>query len=67
MDDILQAFSPLTEDVVLYLPRTSNLRQMVKYVPSNRKMTIIHYCMEGASKVHHLLSLPRSEADLTFS
>ena len=49
--DIYEPFSTLTADVALYLPRTSDLRQLAKLLPNGRKMTAVHYCMEGASKV----------------
>ena len=49
--DIYEPFSRLTSDIVLYLPRSSDLRQLAKLVPDTEKMTAIHYCMEGASKV----------------
>lgn len=36
----------------LFLPRTSDLRQIAKLVPDGReeKMDVVQYCMEGASK-----------------
>ena len=34
----------------LYLPRTSDIRQLAKLVHGPRKMEIVQYCMEGASK-----------------
>jgi trimethylguanosine synthase len=43
-------FSLFSEHLVLYLPRTSDLRQLAKVVPDNKKATVMHYCMEGASK-----------------
>jgi trimethylguanosine synthase len=39
-----------TEHMVLYLPRTSDLRQLAKIVDDEKKTAAIHYCMEGASK-----------------
>lgn len=51
LTDIYEPFSKLTGDMALYLPRTSDVRQLAKLVPNNKKMTAIHYCMEGASKV----------------
>ncbi|KAL1998594.1 hypothetical protein VTN02DRAFT_5923 [Thermoascus thermophilus] len=43
-------FSAFTEHMVLYLPRTSDVRQLAKLVKEGRKATVMHYCMEGASK-----------------
>lgn len=34
----------------LFLPRTSNLRQIARLAPTGRKISVIQYCMEGASK-----------------
>ena len=44
------SFSGLTSDVVLYLPRTSDLRQLVKQARKDEKLEVTHYCMHGASK-----------------
>jgi len=37
-------------DNALYLPRTSDLRQIAKLAPEGEKIEVVHYCMEGASK-----------------
>ncbi|PQE03399.1 hypothetical protein CJF30_00005465 [Rutstroemia sp. NJR-2017a BBW] len=39
-----------TMDTALYLPRTSDLRQIAKLVPDGKKVEVVQYCMEGASK-----------------
>ena len=44
------AFSGLTKNVVLYLPRTSDLRQLAKQAKKDEKLEVTHYCMHGASK-----------------
>lgn len=49
--ELLDPLLNLTEDLILYLPRTSDLRQLAKRVNGDAKVTVIHYCMEGASKV----------------
>lgn len=51
LTDVLHPFQQLTEDVVLYLPRTSDVRQLANKSGKGRKTTVMHYCMEGASKV----------------
>ena len=51
LTDLLSAFQQLTEDVVLYLPRTSDIRQLANFLRKGIKMTVMHYCLEGASKV----------------
>ena len=52
LKDLIQPFRRLTADVALYLPRTSDLRQLAKVIEDDRKVTIVHYCMKGASKVY---------------
>ncbi|CCF33966.1 RNA cap guanine-N2 methyltransferase [Colletotrichum higginsianum] len=37
-------------DHALYLPRTSDLRQIAKLAPEGEKLEVVQYCMEGASK-----------------
>ncbi|KAI1820789.1 RNA cap guanine-N2 methyltransferase-domain-containing protein [Xylaria intraflava] len=37
-------------DHALYLPRTSDLRQIAKLVPDGIKIDVVQYCVEGASK-----------------
>lgn len=37
-------------DSALYLPRTSDLRQIAKLAPEGKKLEVVQYCMEGASK-----------------
>lgn len=56
LNDLLDLFLSLTDDVILYLPRTSDLRQLAVRAQGGKdeKMTVIHYCMEGASKVCRL-------------
>ncbi|KAK4186143.1 RNA cap guanine-N2 methyltransferase-domain-containing protein [Podospora australis] len=43
-----QACKPMEH--ALYLPRTSDLRQIAKLVPDGTKIDVRQYCMEGASK-----------------
>lgn len=53
LNDLIDLFLSLTDDVILYLPRTSDLRQLAARTHGGKdeKTTVIHYCMEGASKV----------------
>lgn len=43
-------FSAFTEHMVLYLPRTSNLKQLAKEVEDGKKVMAMHYCISGSSK-----------------
>ena len=49
--DLLEPFQDPAHDVVLYLPRNSDMRQLANQSKGSSKTTVIHYCMEGASKV----------------
>ncbi|KYK58180.1 RNA cap guanine-N2 methyltransferase [Drechmeria coniospora] len=48
LDQLHAAYEPM--DHVLFLPRTSDIRQIAKLAPDNRKIDVIQYCMYGASK-----------------
>jgi trimethylguanosine synthase len=37
-------------DSALYLPRTSDLRQIARLAPVGKKVEVVQYCMQGASK-----------------
>jgi len=37
-------------DCALFLPRTSDLNQIAKLAPDGKKIEVVQYCMEGASK-----------------
>ncbi|KFY75706.1 hypothetical protein V499_04332 [Pseudogymnoascus sp. VKM F-103] len=37
-------------ECALFLPRTSDLRQIAKLAPEGNKVEVVQYCMEGASK-----------------
>jgi len=51
LEQLFTGFEKITRDMVLYLPRTSNLNQIAKYVPEGEKVQVTHYCIDGASKV----------------
>ena len=48
--DLYAAFKKYTDYVVLYLPRTSDLRQIAELVAEGEKAQIVHYCADGRSK-----------------
>jgi trimethylguanosine synthase len=37
-------------DLALFLPRTSDIRQIAKLAAAGQKIEVVQYCMEGASK-----------------
>ena len=53
LTDLILPFQTLAQDVALYLPRTSDLRQLSHHAKEDGKVNVVHYCMEGASKVSH--------------
>lgn len=50
LETLYKEYSAFSPHIALYLPRTSDVRQLAKYAPDDRKVTVMHYCMEGASK-----------------
>jgi hypothetical protein len=66
IERLYTAFSKVTEDVVLYLPRTSNLNHLAKCGKEGKKFQAVHYCMNGASKVSHFWPL-QSTLELNFN
>ncbi|QIX00650.1 hypothetical protein AMS68_006167 [Peltaster fructicola] len=47
--DLHSAFSKASDHYVLYLPRTSDLRQIAELAQKDKKLDVIHYCMHGHS------------------
>jgi trimethylguanosine synthase len=58
LDKLSQACKPW--EYALYLPRTSDLRQIAKLAPQGKKIEVVQYCMEGASKAM-VVYVPESE------
>lgn len=48
LTQLLGAYAPM--DHALYLPRTSDIRQIARYAPEGQKIPVVQYCMHGASK-----------------
>jgi hypothetical protein len=51
LSDLLDPLREVTEDIALYLPRTSDLLQLGNSAGEDKQVEVIHYCMQGASKV----------------
>ncbi|KAL1996047.1 hypothetical protein VTN49DRAFT_582 [Thermomyces lanuginosus] len=47
---LYEQLSAFSEHVVLYLPRSSDIRQLAKFGKDDKKTPVVHYCMDGASK-----------------
>ena len=50
LDKLYTAFSTVASEVALYLPRTSDLRQLAKNAEKGKRLKVTQYCMHGASK-----------------
>jgi len=50
-DKLYKSFTKYSKELVLYLPRNSDLNQIAKYVPKGQKLEVAHYAIIGASKV----------------
>jgi trimethylguanosine synthase len=51
LDKLYTSFTKISKEVVLYLPRTSDLNQIARYGHDGKKLEVAHYTMMGASKV----------------
>ena len=51
LDKLYKSFTKITKELVLYLPRNSDLNQIAKYVPEGQKLEVAHYAIMAASKV----------------
>jgi trimethylguanosine synthase len=58
LDKLSRACAPW--EYTLFLPRTSDLRQVAKLAPEGKKIEVVQYCMEGASKAM-VVYVPDSE------
>ncbi|KAI9786795.1 MAG: hypothetical protein M1816_007803 [Peltula sp. TS41687] len=47
---LYETLRKVADHIVLYLPRTSDLRQLAALVGEGQKIRVTHYCMWGASK-----------------
>ncbi|WEW58045.1 putative diacylglycerol O-acyltransferase tgs1 [Emydomyces testavorans] len=50
IETLYSEFSAFTTDMALFLPRTSDLRQLAALAKNGSKVMVMHYCMDGASK-----------------
>lgn len=51
LDKLYKSFTKVSKELVLYLPRNSDLNQIAKYVGEGQKLEVAHYAIMGASKV----------------
>ena len=48
--DMYEPFARIYEHVVLYLPRTADLKQLAAAVKEESKVDVVHYCTRGFSR-----------------
>ena len=51
LEVLFDSFRAITPDIALFLPRNSDLRQLSSCENGDKKTPVIHYCIDGASKV----------------
>jgi trimethylguanosine synthase len=63
LDKLYKSFTKYSKEVVLYLPRNSDLNQIAKYVPEDQKLEVAHYAIMGASKVCNVCMAELQDTD----
>jgi trimethylguanosine synthase len=51
LEVLYKSFTKYSNEVVLYLPRNSDLNQIARYGQDGKKLEVAHYAIMGASKV----------------
>jgi trimethylguanosine synthase len=51
LEKLYKSFTKYSNEVVLYLPRNSDLNQIARYAQGGKKLEVAHYAIMGASKV----------------
>jgi trimethylguanosine synthase len=51
LEKLYKSFTKYSNEIVLYLPRNSDLNQIARYVPEGKKLEVAHYAIMAASKV----------------
>jgi trimethylguanosine synthase len=51
LDKLYKSFTKYSKELVLYLPRNSDLNQLARYAQDGKKLEVAHYAIMGASKV----------------
>jgi trimethylguanosine synthase len=64
MEMLHKSFTKYSNEVVLYLPRNSDLNQIARYAKDGQKLEVAHYAIMGASKVSCILRTVHDVTDL---
>lgn len=51
LEKLYKSFTKYSKELVLYLPRNSDLNQLARYAQGEKKLEVAHYAIMGASKV----------------
>lgn len=54
LDQLYRSFTKFSNELVLYLPRNSDLNQIARYAKDEKKLEVAHYAIMGASKVWNI-------------
>jgi trimethylguanosine synthase len=57
LDKLYNSFIKYSNELVLYLPRNSDLNQIARYGQQGKKLEVAHYAIMGASKVSYISGL----------
>ena len=60
LDMLYKSFTKYSKEVILYLPRNSDLNQIARYGEDGKKLEVAHYTIMGASKVRKCHMFRRS-------
>jgi trimethylguanosine synthase len=55
LDMLYKSFTKYSNEVVLYLPRNSDLNQIARYAKDGKNLEVAHYAIMGASKVRNIV------------
>lgn len=50
LEKLTTGLGSATGNLALYLPRTSDLRQLARVVEPGKKAAVVHYCTNGGSR-----------------
>lgn len=54
LDTLYKSFTKYSNELVLYLPRNSDLNQIAKHAEDGKRLEVAHYAIMGASKASDL-------------
>jgi trimethylguanosine synthase len=60
LEKLYTSFTKYSNEIVLYLPRNSDLNQIARYAQDGKKLEVAHYAIMGASKVCSDYRVPKN-------